>query len=106
MNKQSTEAQLRDLAAAVIEALTVPLAKHSGDEYEAASLLRTRAAAIRGALSCVADGIAEPRFAASAIRSDITAYPVTYEPFVNESAEQPSLGVASLPSEWSVAVSA
>jgi hypothetical protein len=103
LSEQTTDAQLRDLAAAVIEALTVPYAKHPADEHKAASLMRSRAAIVRGGLSVVAEGIARPQYAAAAIRTDIAAYPVTYDPYVAEGVEQPSLGVVSLPAAWSAA---
>jgi hypothetical protein len=106
LSEQSTEEQIRDLAVAVIEALTVPYPKRPADKDEAAGLMRWRAATVRGALSCVSEGTA-PQHAAAAIRSDIATFPVTYEAISIEDVEAPSLGVASLPAEWSAtAVSA
>jgi hypothetical protein len=106
LSEQSTEEQMRDLAAAVIEALTVPYPKRPADEHKVAALMRTRAAVVRGALSVVAEGIAWPKYAASSIRSGIVSCPAEYEPLTVAGVEPPSLGVASMPAEWSAAVSA
>lgn len=100
LKEQSTEEQMRDLAAAVIEALSVPIAARADDRDAAASLMRSRAAWVRGALGIVPGGW-DPMHATVAVRQGIADLPVTYEPYV--SPEESALCVAVLPSEWHAA---
>lgn len=100
MNEQSTEEQMRDLAAAVIEALTVPIAARPGDRDTAAALMRSRAAWVRGALGIISGGC-EPMHATVSLRQGIADLPVTYEAYVRP--DESAVSVAVLPSAWSAA---